>query len=59
MCQILRSPYTDSSPRATTAAIRTRSNRSLTTPPTSSSSTWGIVIEKPTIANAVGASEIS
>jgi hypothetical protein len=47
--------------RTVSAAMRTlrRSKRSLTAPPTSNSSTWGIVCATPITASAVGAFESS
>ena len=68
MCQISRTPPIESTPRAATltarsasAAIitRRRSNRSLTTPPTSRKTICGSVIATPTIESAVGTFESS
>ena len=66
-CQSSSVPVTDRTPSAAMAVPRIasetmstsrRSNRSLTTPPSRSSSTCGAIQATPTSANAVGALEI-
>jgi len=66
--QRAKAPVIESTPnadrlaaRSASAAIITllRSKRSLTTPPASRNTTWGIVIATPTTDSAEGASEIS
>ena len=63
-CHRRRAPVAASTPSRPTATARTaseaimtrrRSKRSLTTPPTSSSATWGMVMATPTTEKAAGA----